>query len=223
MMNELHIFTFGPFSENTYLLDHGDGNATVFDPGMSNVDERTAFSEFCDSNGLKLVSCLLTHSHLDHVMGAGWIYDNYGIAPRLHPKDDSTWQQAPISAQVYGIPMDPLPPRGENLGSHGSIIECGIHKFEVRLAPGHSVGHVVFVCHEQNTVIGGDVLFSGSVGRTDLPGGDAATLAKSIENQIYTLQDNTIVYPGHGPATTVEKEKQGNPFVNGAGTGMMQS
>lgn len=223
MMKELHIFTFNAFSENTYLLDHGNSEATVFDPGMSNAAERQQFSDFCESKGLKIVNCLLTHAHLDHVMGARWIYDTYGVSPRLHPTDEPTWQQAPISAQMYGVPMDELPPRGEDLGAHGSTITCGIHELEIRCAPGHSVGHVVFVCHKGGTVIGGDVLFSGSVGRTDLPGGDPATLAESISTQIYSLPDNTVVYPGHGPATTVEKEKAGNPFVNAAGTGMMQA
>lgn len=223
MMKELHIFTFNAFSENTYLLDHGNSEATVFDPGMSSHEERNGFKEFCESKGLKIVNCLLTHAHLDHVMGVRWIYDTYGVSPRLHPTDEITWQQAPISAQMYGVPMDELPSRGEDLGEHGSYIECGNFKLEVRCAPGHSAGHVVFVCHEQNIVIGGDVLFSGSVGRTDLPGGDPSTLASSIESQIYTLPDSTVVYPGHGTSTTVGKEKAGNPFVNASGTGMIQS
>ena len=118
--------------------------------------------------------------------------------------------------------MDPLPDRGPDLGSHGSQISCGMHRLEVRCAPGHSAGHVVFVNHEQEWVIGGDVLFQGSVGRTDLPGGDGAVLAKSIENQLFALPDSFEVWPGHGPSTTIGAEKASNPYVNAAGSGMLQ-
>jgi glyoxylase-like metal-dependent hydrolase (beta-lactamase superfamily II) len=222
MMNELHTFTFNVFGEQTYLLEHGDGEATVFDPGMSTKDERQGFDELVQGRKLKIVNCLLTHAHLDHVMGTNWIAANYGAHPRLHPIDEPTWVQASKSAELYGIPMDPLPERGEDLGGQGSIIECGKFTLEVRLAPGHCLGHVVFVCHEHEFVIGGDVLFNGSIGRTDLPGGDAATLARSVADQLYTLPDTFEVFPGHGRPTTIGKEKATNPFVNSAGTGMIQ-
>tara|TARA_B100000683_G_scaffold261932_1_gene288408 strand:- start:3424 stop:4173 length:750 start_codon:yes stop_codon:yes gene_type:complete len=221
-INELHTFTFNAFSEQTYLLDHGNGEATVFDPGMSNVAEREYFDSFLADNGLTLVGCLLTHAHLDHVMGANWIASKYGLLPRLHPSDVPTWDMAEKSAQLYGIPMDPLPSRGEDLGDQGSIVECGKFNLEIRLAPGHCIGHVVFVCHEHEFVIGGDVLFNGSIGRTDLPGGNASTLAHSITEQLYTLPDSFEVHPGHGPSTTVGKEKAFNPYVNSEGTGMIQ-
>ena len=148
MMNDLHTFTFNVFSENTYLLDHGNGEATVFDPGMSNYEEQERFENHVSERGLLVVNCLLTHAHLDHVMGTGWVADKYNILPRLHPTDEKTWMQAPKSAELYGIPMDPLPNRGEAIGEHGTVIECGKFKLEVRLSPGHCLGHVVFVCHE---------------------------------------------------------------------------
>ena len=223
MIKELHTFTFNVFSEQTYVLDHGNGEATVFDPGMSSSDERNAFMEFLESNGLTLVNCLLTHAHLDHVMGAQWIFNHFNLLPRLHPADIPTWEQAPISAQLYGIPMDPLPARGKDLPGTGATIELGNFTLEIRESPGHCLGHVVFVCHEHEFVIGGDVLFHGSIGRTDLPGGNPDTLAKSIEEQLYTLPDSFEVHPGHGPYTTVGKEKASNPYVNGASTGMLQS
>lgn len=222
MMNELHTFTFNVFSENTYLLDHGNGEATVFDPGMSTIDERRGFEELIQAKKLNIVNCLLTHAHLDHVLGTNWIAEMYGAHPRLHPIDEPTWAQASKSAELYGIPMDPLPVRGDDLGGQGSIIDCGKFKFEIRLAPGHCLGHVVFVCHEHEFVIGGDVLFNGSIGRTDLPGGDASSLASSITEQLYTLPDTFEVCPGHGRTTTIGKEKSSNPFVNSEGTGMIQ-
>lgn len=222
MMNELHTFTFNAFSEQTYLLDHGDGTATVFDPGMSNAEERQQFERFCSSRNLTVVNCLLTHAHLDHVMGLAWIAEKYGALPRLHPTDEVTWTQAPISAKLYGVPMDPLPSRGADLGEQGSTVKCGKFDLELRCAPGHSAGHVVFVNHEHGFVIAGDVLFNGSIGRTDLPGGDPDTLAKSITEQLYTLPDEFSVHPGHGVSTTIGKEKSTNPYVNGEGTGMLQ-
>ena len=123
---------------------------------------------------------------------------------------------------MYGISFDVLPDRGEDLGEHGSTIECGDIDLEIRCAPGHSIGHIVFVCHKSKFVVGGDVLFSGSIGRTDLPGGDPDVLAKNIEEQLYSLSDDYTVHPGHGGATSIGKEKNSNPFVNGAGTGMLQ-
>jgi len=221
-MNHLHSFRFNPFSEQTYLLDHGNGEATVFDPGMSSHEERLQFEEACKKLGVVVTQCLLTHAHLDHVMGTAWVSDKYGCGPRLHPTDETTWTQAPISAKLYGVDMDELPTRGEDLGDQGAEIACGDMKLEIRLAPGHSQGHVIFVCHAHKFVVGGDVLFSGSIGRTDLPGGNPDVLARSITEQLFSLEDDYIVYPGHGGPTSIGKERASNPFVNGAGTGMLQ-
>jgi hydroxyacylglutathione hydrolase len=222
LMSQLHTFTFNAFGEQTYLLDHGDGEATVFDPGMSHSAERESFKKRCKELGLVPVQCLLTHAHLDHVLGCGWLFDEWGLQPRLHPTDEITWEQAPRAAELYSVPMDPLPPRGEDLGPHGSTVLCGETELEIRCAPGHSAGHVIFVCHAEKWVVGGDVLFQGSVGRTDLPGGDGLTLAKSIEQQLYSLPDMYEVWPGHGPSTTIGSEKSSNPFVNENGGGILQ-
>ncbi len=221
-MNHLHSFRFNAFSEQTYLLDHGNGEATVFDPGMSSQAERFQFEEACKKLGVTVTQCLLTHAHLDHVMGTAWVSDKFGCGPRLHPTDETTWTQAPISAKLYGVDMDELPTRGEDLGGQGAEIACGDMKLEIRLAPGHSMGHVIFVCHAHKFVIGGDVLFEGSIGRTDLPGGNPDVLAQSITEQLYSLKDDYIVYPGHGGPTSIGKERASNPYVNGAGTGMLQ-
>jgi len=117
--------------------------------------------------------------------------------------------------------MDPLPELGQPLDEQ-HIIQCGEESLEWRFTPGHAPGHVVFICHAERWVVGGDVLFRGSVGRTDLPGCNPKELVSSIENQLYSLPDDYTVWPGHGPSTTVGEEKLTNPFVNGAGTGMMQ-
>lgn len=220
-MIELHTFTFNAFSEQTYVLDHGNGEATVVDPGMSNEGERNAFANFCDQRGLLPVQVVLTHAHLDHVLGTGWVFDRWGLKPRLHALDAATYEQAPRAAAVYGVPMDPLPPLGPGL-VEGEPLMCGNEALEIRFTPGHAPGHVILIYALGQWVIGGDVLFQGSVGRTDLPGSVELDLVKSLESQVYTLPDEFRVWPGHGPATTVGAEKLSNPFVNGAGTGMMQ-
>ena len=221
-MIELHTFTFNPFSEQTYLIDHGNGEATVVDPGMSHLAECETFANFCAERSLKPVQCVLTHSHLDHILGAGWVYDTWGLKPRLHPLDWATYEQALPSAAVYGVPMDQLPPLGADLDANEPI-RCGEAELEVRFTPGHAPGHVVLVYALGQWVIGGDVLFHGSIGRTDLPGSHAPDLVTSIEEQLFTLPDGFEVWPGHGPSTTIGAEKAANPFVNAAGTGMLQA
>ncbi len=218
---ELHTFTYNAFSEQTYLLDHGNGEATVIDPGMSQLAEQQDFTNFCELKRLKPVQWLLTHAHLDHVLGAAWIHDRWGLSPSLHSLDRPTYDQAPRAASVYGVPMDALPTLGHPLDEQ-SIIQCGEESLEWRFTPGHAPGHVVFICHAKRWVVGGDVLFRGSVGRTDLPGCNPEELVSSIENQLFSLPDDYTIWPGHGPSTTVGEEKLSNPFVNGAGTGMMQ-
>ena len=133
-----------------------------------------------------------------------------------------TYAMAPRAAELYGVPMDPLPELDPEPLVDGSELVFGDLRLTVQWTPGHAPGHVVFVEENGVNVVGGDVLFRGSVGRTDLPGGDAPTLARSIETVLYALPDDRVVWPGHGPTTTIGEEKAANPFVNGAGTGMMQ-
>lgn len=221
-MIEIHTFTFNAFSEQTYLLDHGNGDATVVDPGMSTFQERQLFANFCDSKGLNVVQCLLTHAHLDHIMGAAWVYDQWKVKPRMHERDAETYSRAPIAASIYGVNMDTPPPLGEALVADASI-SCADAELLVKYTPGHAPGHVVFIYADDRWVIGGDVLFQGSVGRTDLPGCEPDALRRSIEDVMYALPDDFVVWPGHGPCTTIGEEKRFNPYVNAARTGMMQA
>jgi hydroxyacylglutathione hydrolase len=216
-MKGLQKFAFGPFGENTYLVEVAAEKVVVVDPGMSNGPERAAFDQAVAATGRQLVDCLLTHAHLDHVAGLGHVSETYGCQPRLHPDDAQTYRQAPISAQLYGFPMDPLPENVRYDLAHGQVLSWGEgRQLEVRFVPGHAPGHVVFICHEEGWLIGGDTLFDGSVGRTDLPGGDAATLMDSIRRELYVLPEEMLVHPGHGPVTTIGKESRTNPFVRGA-------
>jgi glyoxylase-like metal-dependent hydrolase (beta-lactamase superfamily II) len=217
----VHTLTCNVFGEQTYVVDHGNGELTVVDPGMSTRPEREVFQALCASLDAKPVQVLLTHGHLDHVMGCQWMKDTYGLLPRMHAEDRETYERGPIAAQMYGVPMDPLPDVELSL-KHGDVVDCGQAQLEIRFVPGHAPGHVAFVCHEHGWVLGGDVLFEGSVGRTDLPGCHAPHLVTSIERQLFTLPDETVVWPGHGGPTTVGAEKRGNPFVNAAGSGLLQ-
>ena len=221
-LSHMLVFAFNAFSENTILLGDGEGGAVVVDPGMSNAQEWNQFEAALKAEGWTPRAVLLTHAHLDHVMGCAGMAERYGLHPRLHPADRDTYLMAPRAAELYGVPMDPLPPLHEEALRVGESIRFGALELEVRFTPGHAPGHVVFVDHAARAVVGGDVLFRGSVGRTDLPGGDAPRLVDSIQTAVYTLPDDYTVQGGHGSATTIGEEKQSNPFVNAAGTGMMQ-
>ena len=144
----VHTLTCNAFGEQTYVVEHGDGGLTVVDPGMASGEERKAFQDLCDRLDAKPVQVLLTHAHLDHVMGCAWMKDTYGLVPRLHPADRETYEQAPRVAEVYGVRMDPVPEATLDL-AHGDTVACGQVELEVRFVPGHAPGHVAFVCHRE--------------------------------------------------------------------------
>ena len=209
-------FVVSPFAENTYVLADG-GEAALVDPGTYSPAERRAVEAYIESAGLTVRHLLLTHGHLDHVFGTAYFQRLYGETAahggwQMHPADDPVLAAAPTVAAGYGVPMEAPPPAAHAL-AHGDTIPLGQATLAVRHAPGHSPGSVVFYDADGGIAIGGDVLFQGSVGRTDLPGGDAATLRASIRRELYTLPDATVVYPGHGPATTIGEERASNPFV----------
>lgn len=210
------------FSENSVLLPDGAGGVVVVDPGFSTASEWAQFEALLDEHAWRPVAVLLTHAHLDHVMGCHGMHARYGLLPRLHVLDRPTYAMAPRAAELYGVPLDPLPECDPDPLEDGQVLTFGSLRLTVRFTPGHAPGHVVFVDEAQACVVGGDVLFQGSIGRTDLPGGDAATLADSISRVMYALPDHYQVVPGHGPATTIGVERMGNPFVNAEGTGLLQ-
>lgn len=216
------VLSCNAFSENTVMLSDGEGGAVVIDPGFSNAEEWDLFETALSEQGLRPCAVLLTHAHLDHVMGCNGMAERYGLLPQLHALDHPTYAMAPRAAELYGVPLDPLPQLHEKGLEDGDTLRFGLLELHVRLAPGHAPGHVVFIDPAGKRVIGGDVLFQGSIGRTDLPGGDAATLCRSIEEVLFTLPDDFTVIPGHGPTTRIGEERASNPYVNGAGTGMLQ-
>jgi glyoxylase-like metal-dependent hydrolase (beta-lactamase superfamily II) len=213
----VHAFEGGPFQENTYLaVCEETGAAVAVDPGA----EAGALVATVEREHLDLKAVLLTHAHIDHVDGIPVVRAFAPEVPiHMHPADRPLYEAVPQQALMFGLPAIalPVPDReivvGEPLGFSPEL------RFEVRFAPGHAPGHVVFVAAEEGLALVGDVVFAGSIGRTDLPGGDFATLMRSIREEILTLPDEMRLLPGHGPETTVGRERRSNPFVNGTFTG----
>lgn len=210
----LHVksFTFSPVQENTYVLYNEQGQCCIIDPGSYFPKEREELKTGIEETGLTPVLLLNTHCHLDHVFGNKFVHDTWGLPLHLHEKEKPVLDFAPQAGAMWQLPFDnyegPLVYLKE-----GNIIKIGEEELEIRFVPGHSPGSLAFYHEAGGFIIGGDVLFNLSVGRTDLPGGDFDTLVNSIQTQFFTLPDETKVYSGHGPVTTVGFEKMNNPFV----------
>ncbi len=199
----------GQFVENCYLvIDEAANACAVIDPG----EQAGLILHKLRASGATPVGIWLTHAHIDHVLGVPELAAETGAPVYLHPDDRELYDAVPDQASWFGLTAEPLPPPDRELAAGGRLTVGGLD-FRVRHAPGHSPGHVVFAGH--GAVFGGDVLFQGSIGRTDLPGGDFDTLIGSIERELLVLPDSTIVYPGHGPATTIGAERRTNPFLRG--------
>ena len=211
-MTRVYQLTYGPFAENTYVIADDDLNAIIIDPGMYHPKENAQFFEFINSHQLKPCRLLLTHAHLDHVFGVNWINKTYGLTPEIHFDDQIVYESAVIVAKQYGLNMNQLVPSNISL-IHNQVFKFGGSEFRIIHTPGHSPGSVCFRNDNEGYVISGDVLFQGSIGRTDLPGGDFNVLIRSINEHIINLAEDTIVYSGHGPVTTVGQEKISNPFL----------
>ncbi len=211
-MIHIKAFTFSPISENTYVLYNNDGKAIIIDPGCYFPNEQETLKDFLTDNSLAPVYLLNTHCHLDHVFGNKWVHENYGLEPHLHPNEEAMLALAPVSGERWGLPfqnyMGPL-----HFLNDGDTVLLGETEIQVILAPGHSPGSICFYIPSQGDLIGGDVLFRGSIGRTDLPGGDSETLLNSIREKLWVLPDETVVYSGHGIKTTIGYEKRNNPFL----------
>ena len=209
-------FTFNAFSENTYLLiDDTTRQCAIVDPGCYSAAEQQALREYIEVNDLLVTLLLNTHAHIDHVLGNQFVLTTWPGTPYLlHRFDLPVLYSVPTYASNYGFPQyQPAEPTGELVA--GVPVRFGDTELEVRFTPGHAPGHVVFYHEPTATLIGGDVLFQRSIGRTDLPGGNHAELLHSIATELMTLPDATVVYPGHGPATTIGEERSGNPFLIG--------
>lgn len=208
----LKSFTFNPFQENTYVLYDDQGEAFVIDPGNSNAEENKALSDFIDQKKLKLKRLLLTHAHIDHILGVHYVFDRYGLLPEVHHNDLFFVDRMAQSAAMYGINCEQAPAPGRFL-NEGEKVVLGKYEFDCIFTPGHSPGSISFYNQENKLLISGDVLFRGSIGRSDLPMGDHETLISSIKEKLLPLGDEVKVYSGHGPSTTIGHEKLNNPFL----------
>lgn len=208
---ELHSFTVGPFAENTYLLIN-EGDALVVDPGFNNQSELNAAFQKIDETGAVLKAVLLTHAHVDHVLGLHRLLAEHNIPVYLNNTDRFLWNNYASQAQMFGLQARDFDFEPNNLPAKKNwSVES--FSFDILYTPGHAPDHVSLYSKDRGLVIAGDALFREGVGRTDLYKGSMQVLKKSIKEKLYTLPDETTVYPGHGPKTTIGHEKKSNPFV----------
>lgn len=205
-------FTFNPFQENTYLLINEKKECWIVDPGMYDNNETNFLLDYIAENALTPKAIINTHAHIDHILGINALKEKYNLPFSLHEKDMPVLNSARQSAAMFGFTFGDIP-KVDSYLQEGEPLKLGEDTIEVRFAPGHSPGSVVFYYEPGEWLIGGDVLFAGSIGRTDLPGGNFDTLISSIQTQLLTLPDETTVYSGHGPATTIGSECANNPFL----------
>ena len=207
----LKTFTFNAFQENTYLVYDDKGEAIIFDPGNSNNTENSLVKNFIEEKKLCLSRLILTHAHLDHVLGNRFISDNYGLLPEVNENDLFLIEGMMQTANLYGVPAEesPMP---EKFIHEGDKIKLGDYTFECLHTPGHSPGSICFYNEQNKFAIVGDVLFYGSIGRTDLPRGNHEDLLNSIREKLFVLPDDVKIYSGHGPSTSIGFEKNNNPF-----------
>lgn len=207
-------FIFNMFGINTYIMwDPATLEAAIIDPGMIDIDEEQALYDFISRNSLRPVHLINTHMHLDHIFGNLTVKEKYGLDIKAHPDDDFLGKSLSESVRRFNLRI-PVSDHGVDIAlKDGETLYLGKEPVKVISVPGHSPGSIALYCPESGFVITGDALFCGSIGRTDLPGGNHATLIRSVTNRLLTLPDSTTVLPGHGPETTVGEEKRSNPYL----------
>lgn len=209
----LEMLTVGPFQENCYVVgDEESGAGALIDPG----DEAARIALAVEQTGLEIERVLLTHAHIDHIGAVAALVDEYSCPVLAHRDSEPLLEQAPTQAMMMGLKFGRVP----NLDGYiedEEAIEVGSLKLQALYTPGHAPGHLAFHVEGEALVLSGDALFAGSVGRVDLPGGSMEVLMRSIEGRLLTLPDETSVYSGHGPPTTIGEERAHNPFLTGGG------
>ena len=210
-MIQIKKFTFNPFQENSYLLINEKKECLVVDPGCVNSAEEKELSDYIQEQRLTPTKLINTHFHIDHVLGNNYVSKTYNLPVTAYKSPVNMVEMAVRSSEMYGIPYKPSPEPTEFL-KEGDTINFGDTVLNVLFVPGHAPDHIVLVSEKENVMIGGDVLFKGSIGRTDLPGGNHHDLIYNIERKIFTLPETIKVFSGHGPETTIGEEKRTNPF-----------
>lgn len=212
-MAQVVCLTFNPFQENTYLIYDDTKECIVIDPGCLDQAEKVELAGTIERLKLRPVRLINTHCHLDHIFGNRFVAEKYNLSLEIHSGEIPVLERAPQAAMMYGIPYPELSPAPGGFIEEGDTIEFGNSQLKAILTPGHSPASLSFFCEAHNFLIAGDVLFYGSIGRTDLPGGDYDTLIESITDKLLPLGDDVIVYSGHGPSTTIGFERKNNPFL----------
>ena len=211
-MLQIKSFTFNPFSENTYVLYDDTSEAIIIDPGCYEREEKAELFDFIKTQKLIPTKLLNTHCHIDHVLGNAYAINTYDIPLWFHKNEEPVLRAVTSYASNYGFPSY-QDSKANHYIKEGEDIKFGNIRLKAILVPGHAPGHLVFYHEESRICIGGDTLFQGSIGRTDLPGGDHETLLTAIKEKLFILPEDVVVYPGHGPTTTIGYEKLNNPFV----------
>lgn len=212
-MLKIECLVFNPFQENTYIVYTETGEGAIVDPGMLFDHERSRLEEKITELKVNPRLLLQTHLHVDHVLGIRFVSEKYGLQPMAHEGDTFLIDQTQSMAASFGMEVEENPPFPSVFLKHGDEVELDNAKFEVIHVPGHSPGGIAFYSAEDKVLLAGDILFKGSVGRSDLPGGDHQQLIDGIKSRLMILPDDVIVYPGHGPKTTIGDEKRTNPFL----------
>lgn len=211
-MLKIKSFTFNPFQENTFIIYDDSRKAAIVDPGCFEMAEKKELLDFITENELKPELLLNTHCHIDHVLGNAWVKRTFGIPLLIHKNETSVLKSVEVYAPNYGFHgFEVSEPDG--FLQEGEEIKIGTESLKILFVPGHAPGHVVFYHKASSQCICGDTLFRGSIGRTDLPGGNHELLLSKIKTVLFTLPEETVLYPGHGPETTIAFEKINNPFV----------
>jgi hydroxyacylglutathione hydrolase len=207
----LEMLTVGPFQENCYIVgDEESGAGVLVDPG----DEAARIALAVEQTELEIQSIIVTHAHIDHVGAVGALVDEYACPVLMHTEAEPMLSHLPTQAMMMGLKFGKVPTVDRNIGD-GEVLEVGALRLSSLYTPGHAPGHLSFYVADEGFVLSGDAIFAGSIGRVDLPGGDMGLLMRSINEKLITLPDETRVYPGHGPQTTVGNERVSNPFLQG--------
>lgn len=211
-MFQIQAFVFNFASENTYVLFNENKNAWIIDPGNMNEQETKAIENFIKENELKIEKIILTHAHIDHVLGLQWAFDTYKVPVTMHQEDQEVLDMLQASGARFGFQVPAVKVDTEYI-NEGDELDLDGEKFKIYHVPGHSPGSVVYHNETQKFMISGDVLFEGSIGRTDLYKGNYDQLIDGIKTKLFVLDDETQVFSGHGNPTTIGFEKHYNPFL----------
>ncbi len=214
IMLEVAVFQFSLFGINTYVVfDPEESECAVIDPGISNSQEEKAIKDFILRKNLRVTNIINTHLHIDHAIGNSILKKEYGINPKAHKADLPLGERIKAQAEMFGMQGEYENAEISEFLTEGDIIKIGSGEMEVIHVPGHSPGSIALYDRKDGFLIAGDILFQGSIGRTDLPGGNHSQLITGIKDKLMKLPDNVIVYPGHGPETTIGNEHRYNPFL----------